>query len=605
MHRFFSPDLKKHYKKRLIKLYGKDRAEDLTLRLLYLLGRYGVGIEESPELEWNEQDAFLITYGDSIINNERNKLATLCLFLNEYVKDAISTIHILPFFPYSSDDGFSVIDYRQVREDLGDWGMIRHMARGVSQQKTDGYDMEEPWIARELVRTDYSIMADLVVNHVSRKSSWFRDFVNGVAPARDYFIEVDPDTDLSHVTRPRSTPLLTEVPTQRGAKHLWTTFSDDQIDLDFSNPDVLFEFLDILLFYISQGVSVIRLDAIAYLWKEIGTSCIHLEETHEVVRLMRDIVDTVAPHVTLITETNVPHKENISYFGDGDEAHMVYQFSLPPLLLHAIQTGNATYLTDWAEHLDDPPEGCHYFNFTASHDGIGVRPLEGLVPDDEFDKLVEGVEERGGYVSYKSNPDGSESPYELNITYFDAFSDPESEAVTDKQIQRYLCSQNIMMSLKGIPAVYIHSLIGTRNDSEAVEREGYKRAINRTQWRFEDLKERLDDADDHMHRVNKAYIGLLNRRKQQKAFHPDGAQHVFDLGKPFFAFQRVAPDVSQSLFVVANVTGQQQTLNLETQNSPLEADESYHDLLSDKKRARDGKLELEPWEVVWLEMERT
>jgi len=120
---------------------------------------------------------------------------------------------------------------------------------------------------------------------------------------------------------------------------------------------------------------IARLDAVAFLWKELGTNCLHLPETHELVKLFRDVCEIVAPRAIILTETNVPHAENVSYFGQGDEAHMVYQFSLPPLLLHAFITGNGQYLTHWASGLEPPPAGCTFFNFTASHDGVGVRPF--------------------------------------------------------------------------------------------------------------------------------------------------------------------------------------------------------------------------------------
>jgi len=279
-------------------------------------------------------------------------LETLRSFMMQRVGKTITGIHILPFFPYTSDDGFSVQNYHEVREDLGGWMHIRRLAR------------------------EYRVMGDVVINHVSAQSNWFRDFKKGIAPARDYFHVTEPSPALDQVTRPRNLPLLTPVKTPMGPVHVWTTFSPDQIDLNFANPDVLFEFLDIILLYISQGVSVLRLDAIAYLWKRVGTNCIHLPETHEVVKLIRNVLDLLAPHVTIITETNVPHAENVSYFGTGDEAHMVYQFSLPPLLLHALLRGNARWLTQWAAGLQPAPDGCAYFNFTSSHDGVGVRPLE-------------------------------------------------------------------------------------------------------------------------------------------------------------------------------------------------------------------------------------
>ncbi|MGB5736517.1 MAG: sugar phosphorylase, partial [Thiohalocapsa sp.] len=447
-------------RQRLGRLYGDEVLARLMHRLDLIVGRYGVGVT-CPDGEfcarWDQRDAVLICYGDmiragGIDADGEPPLETLRRFLNERIGDALSAVHVLPFFPYSSDDGFSVIDYRAVDPELGSWHDIQKLGE------------------------DYRLMLDLVINHVSSQSHWFRAYCNGMAPERHYFIEVEPEADLSAVTRPRSSPLLRSVQTPYGKRWVWCTFSHDQVDVDFTNPDVLFEFLDILLFYVHNGAQIVRLDAIAYLWKEIGTSCVHLPQTHEVVKLLRDVLEMLQPGLVLLTETNVPHAENVSYFGAGDEAHMVYQFSLPPLLLHALSTGNAAYLTHWAANLAPPPAGCTYFNFTASHDGIGVRPLEGLLPQDEFDALVAGVEQRGGLVSRRSNPDGSTTPYELNITYFDAVGVPGDLAAS---VARFLCAQTIAMSLQGVPGIYFNSLLGASNNLAGVEQTGRARTINR------------------------------------------------------------------------------------------------------------------------------
>ncbi len=413
---------------RLERLYGKKSGSQLLERLTLLAGRYAVEDLREPSPKggphWNEQDTLLITYGDMVCAPEEKPLKTLGRFLDQRLKGAISNVHILPFFPYSSDEGFSVIDYLEVDDRLGSWEDVQA-------------------IGKEL-----GLMFDLVLNHTSRQSSWFTNFVNGIAPARDYFIIIDPETDLKAVVRPRTSPLLSPTQTAVGERCVWTTFSTDQIDLNFANPDVLFEFLDILLDYVKRGARIIRLDAIAYLWKRSGTSCLNLPETHEIVKLLRDVLAMLAPQVILLTETNLPHEQNLSYFGEGDEAHMVYQFSLPPLLLHALHTGSGQYLNEWANSLPPIPTGCTYLNFTASHDGIGVRPLEGLVPETEIERLIATVEERGGYVSKRTDgTSGSEKPYEFNITYFDALSD-FGHSITDRHIARFLCSQAIMLGLK-------------------------------------------------------------------------------------------------------------------------------------------------------------
>jgi sucrose phosphorylase len=562
-------------RKRLNHLYGPSEVEHCLERMVALVGRYGMGLEGFSALQrWDETSSVLITYGDMVQREEENPLQVLKRFADQHLSGAINSIHILPFCPYSSDDGFSVIDYRKVDPALGDWDEVQEIGHG------------------------FKLMFDLVLNHVSRKSKWFSDYVSNIAPYRDYFITADPETDLSAVTRPRNLPLLTPVHTRHGDEYLWTTFSDDQIDLNFANPDVLFDFLDILIFYISNGATIIRLDAIAYLWKKPGTNCIHLKQTHEVVKLMRDLLDMVAPEVVLLTETNVPHQENISYFGAGDEAHMVYQFSLPPLLLHGLLNGVSTHLTQWAASLDPLPEECTYLNFTASHDGIGVRPLQGIVPDTELSRLAEHARALGGQVSTKANADGSESPYELNITYFDALGD-DPDHVTDLHIARFLCSQTVAMELCGVPAVYFHSLTATRNHYDGVKETGRARTINRRKWNEEELNAVLADPASATSRVMKEYLRRLKLRSQHRFFHPDAVQTIIDLGAELFVVQRYWND--EQVVCINNFTDQYLELELEGRLPALNEADSCSDMLTGQRYMGRGKvIALEAYQTVWL-----
>ena len=529
-----------HY---LTHLYG-PRAGEVQRRIGQHLANFRTASTASPPANtaghdaptWSEKDQWVICYGDSILDEGTPPLAVLDTFLQRYLGDAISGVHVLPFFPWSSDDGFSVIHYREVNSELGEWAHIQTLA------------------------SHYDLMADLVLNHVSRESLWFVDYLTGSLPGRDYFIEVDPDTDVSQVTRPRSSPLLVPISTRRGTRHVWATFSEDQIDLNFENPDVLLEFVGILLFYLQQGVRIIRLDAVAFLWKRLGTSCIHLPETHTVVRLLRAIVDEIAPGTLLITETNVPHAENISYFGlerlakgAPDEAHMVYQFALPPLLLHTLTRGEATTIQTWLNSLPVLPEQCTYLNFTASHDGIGVRPLEGLLPDHERDALLELMHRFGGFVSMRSNPDGSDTPYEINITWFEAMCGTR-RGPDPWQIARFLCSQAIMLSLQGIPALYIHTLTGTLNDVEGVERSGRLRSINRRRWQLDELALLLESPSTPTHDVFHALHRLLEQRRQEPCFHPNAPQRVIETPPELLAIERGPLRNGRRLLALYNVT---------------------------------------------------
>ncbi len=523
-------DIRRRLHDRFARLYGVDQASRCVDRLVAMVGRYGVGADaaHARTSRWSERDAVLITYGDSLHEADRPPLATLKAFADEYLGASFSAVHVLPFYPYSSDDGFSVIDYRAVNPDLGDWEDV------------------------EALGERFHLMFDLVLNHVSRRSAWFRSYREGDAPYREYFLEADPEADLSAVVRPRSLPLLTRVRRMNGEAWVWTTFSDDQMDLNFANPDVLFEMLDILLGYIARGARIIRLDAVAFLWKRVGTSCLHLPETHEVVKLLREVTGLVAPEVVLITETNVPHAENVSYFGDGDEAHMVYQFSLPPLLLHALQTGDGRRLAGWLRGLSAPPPGCTYFNFTASHDGIGVRPLQGLLPDAELDALVGRVRARGGQVSTRRTGDGRDVPYELNITYYDALADGRDVAL---DVERFLCSQTVSMSLQGVPAIYVQSLFGAHNDEAGFKATGRARSLNRKKWVRGEVDSLLKMPESRERRIFDELRRRLAVRRACAAFHPEAAQEILEAGPGVLAVRRTARD-GACVIALHNLTGQ-------------------------------------------------
>lgn len=526
------------YTTQLARIYGSKLARQVGLRLQKLVERHRGRIPTPVEASLSERDAILITYGDQLHAAGQPPLQTLTEFCEAHLRGALSGIHVLPFYPWSSDDGFSVKDYRAVDPVLGDWNDVERLARS------------------------FRLMFDGVINHASSEGTWFRAFLRNEAPYRDYFLTVDGNPDLSKVVRPRALPLLTEFQTTLGPRRVWTTFSPDQVDLNFANPDVLLEICDILLFYAAHGAQFIRLDAIAYLWKEIGTSCIHLPQTHAVIQLFRVIFDELAPHVRLITETNVPHADNISYFGDGtNEAQLVYNFALPPLVLHTFRTGDASILSQWAAGLEPPSGQTTFFNFLASHDGIGLNPARGILALPDIDALVEQTLAHGGLISYKQNADGSQSPYEMNINYFDALSDPASLEPRAMQIDRFMAAQVIMLCLNGLPGIYFHSLFGSRNWLEGARGSGHNRAINRQKLALEDLESELADHNSLRSQVFARYQELLAMRTGSAAFHPQGRQEILDMGHAVFAVLRSSPNDNERVLCLQNVTALPQSVS--------------------------------------------
>jgi glycosidase len=562
-------------------LYGDGRGTESARKLESLVGSYREKIAKtgrvhvgSGSLPLDQTDAFLITYGDQFRAAGERPLRTLLRFLETIPDGAVSGVHILPFFPYTSDDGFSVVDYRAVDPALGTWADIDRFA------------------------SRYRLMADLVLNHCSVKNLWFTGFLADDPAYRSYFISVPPGADVSTIVRPRALPLLTPFMTARGEELVWTTFSADQVDLNYASPELLLEMADVFLFYLSHGVRVIRLDAIAYLWKELGTAGIHHEKTHAIVRLFRAIIDDAAPGGVLITETNVPHHENISYFGDGtDEAHMVYQFPLPPLVLYAFLKGTARHLRNWAVSLPDLRGQGTFFNFLASHDGIGVQPARGLLPDGALEELVGCVLERGGLVSYKAVP-GGKVPYELNISYRDAIAEPELPV--DLKARKFLTSQAVMLALAGVPGIYIHSLIGSGNWREGVDRTGANRSINREKPDWDELERRLSDPDGLERRIFDGYLRLLRARNQEPAFHPAGAQSFPDGPDEIFAVLRFSPDGQRRVLCLQNTAGV--PVRFPASPQPEAGGRSgFTDIITGKEIAVSGDaITLDPWQTLWL-----
>lgn len=554
---------------KLILLYGSEQGAKAAQRLEEMLETFRA---DHPQLTagkpLSERDVILITYGDSLQEPDRPPLHTLHNFLVHHLRDVLSTVHILPFFPYSSDDGFSVIDYKAVNPALGGWDDVRRLG------------------------SDFKLMFDAVINHISAQSDWFQAFLAGDPTYQDFFITVDPAVDLSDVVRPRSLPLLTPFETSRGREYVWTTFSADQIDLNAANPELLLRLIDILLFYVSQGASLIRLDAIAYLWKLPGTRCIHLPQTHTVIQLFRAVLDQVAPHVLIVSETNVPHAENISYLRD-DEAQMVYQFTLPPLMLHTFATGDATELSKWASGIQPLSPRATYFNFTASHDGIGVRPVEDILSREQVAALIERTKAHGGRVSYKANPDGTQSPYELNINYFDALSNPSAEEPLSLQARRFIASQAIELAFVGVPGIYIHSLLGSRNWVEGIDETGQFRSINREKLRVEAVEQALVEKGSLRQLVFDAYCRLIQIRTREKAFHPTAPQLVLNLHPSVFAVQRLSHDGTEKIVALHNVSNQRLVLD----QLPIES--PFYDLI-EERHIGGPSLELESYQVMWL-----
>jgi glucosylglycerate phosphorylase len=563
--------------KRLNKLYPPTIAELAINDIIDLIFKYKQRIK-SQEYHLSQKDIVLITYGDQVSKNHEASLKTLNDFMDNHLKGVINSIHILPFYPYSSDDGFSVVNYSAVDPHMGSWREIEEISK------------------------NYRLMVDGVINHISQFSDWFRAYLSGDPYFQDFFIDLDPSIDLSKVVRPRASPLLSEFVDDDGKIHnIWTTFSKDQVDLNYKNHRVLKNVLDALFYYIEKGATLIRLDAIAFIWKEIDTQCVHLPQTHELIQLMRDILHEVAPEVIIITETNVPHHENVSYFGSGDdEAQMVYNFALPPLLVHSILHGNTKTLNIWAKTLTLPSDKVCFFNFTASHDGIGLRPVKDILKDDEVDFIVQKVQEHGGLVSFRAEEDGSKTPYELNCSYIDALTHPSEDNAI--RLKRLLVTQATVLAMPGVPGIYFHSLVGSQNYQDGVKHTGVNRTINREKYHIDWLEAELSKQGSLAKSVFDSYKRLISIRINEEAFNPFGKFNFLDLGEKIFAIDNVCAKGVERIIAIHNYSNEEVVCNL-----PKNIKLPLYDILStnygvlpQEESEQKREFKLEPYQIMWL-----
>ena len=518
-------------------LYGAATAATVAGRMSKLMDRWRSQLPfpstTRDRLRLTQRDVLLIAYADQVRKRGEPPLRTLADFCERHLKGVVSGIHLLPFYPWSSDDGFAVKDFTAVEPSFGAWEDVARLG------------------------SDFDLMFDAVFNHVSAQGEWFQRFLADDPRYREFFISVTGNPDLSQVVRPRALPLLTDFITAAGPKKVWTTFSADQVDLNFRNPEVLVAALEALLFYVAKGARFIRLDAIAFLWKEIGTSCLHLPRTHRVIQLLRAVLDEVAPHVLLVTETNVPHLDNVSYFGDGtNEAQLVYNFALPPLVLHTFATGNAEKLTQWARSLALPSDRVTFFNFLASHDGIGLNPARGILSNAEIEALVVRTLAHGGLISYKDMPDGARLPYEMNINYLDALSHPAKGEPAELAARKFLTAHAILLSLQGVPGIYFHSLFGSRGDRTGAESSGIPRRINRRKLEQRELEDELANPASLRARVFDGFRNYLELRRRHAAFGPRGGQQVLAMDPRVFAVRRTSPDGTDRMLCLHNVSNE-------------------------------------------------
>ena len=552
-------------------LHSKIEIDQYSKEITQIIKKFNKKNKKKNKLI-SEKTSIIICYGDSVFDSKQKYLIKgFQNFYQKRLKNYFNTVHFLPFYPSSSDSGFAVKDHYKIDSRIGTWSNISNFAK-----KND-------------------VMADIVINHSSARGLWFRNFLKDKKPGKNYFLTVNTKFNTSKVVRPRDHELLKKINIFKKTEYLWRTFSPDQLDLNFKNPVVLLRFIKIMINLVNHGVTIFRLDAIAYLWKESGTKCINLKQTHEIIKLFRLICSLLNVKTILVTETNLPEKENLSYFGKKDEANWIYNFSLSPLLIHAFLFENSSYLSRWSKQLPSTKLGNNYLNFIASHDGIGMRPAEGILNKKSTRDLLIRLKKNGSKFSYRKIKGKSKKVYEANITVFNALKKSNIDKEGKFYFERYISAHAIMISFEGVPAVYFNSLFGTSNDEAKYIITGNNRDINRYRWNQKHILNQLKNSKSKQSIFYKSLTNLLSIRTKQKAFHPNASRTTLNMGSKIFCFQRKSIDKKQSIICLTNLSSKAQYLTL---NKKLR---SWKNLINQKLYILPNKrLKLEPFQTVWL-----
>ncbi len=568
-------------RKLLETIYSSNTSEEINFisnQLLQILDDFSEksSFEEISDKErWDESYSVLITYADSVYKHGESTLITLRELLSKHFGSLSKVLHILPFLKSTSDGGFAVSSYDCLEEKFGNWTDLK----SISQK--------------------HILMADLVLNHISSSHPWVQQFINSEEPGISNVFSPDHNLDWAKVVRPRSSSLFSKVNTEDGPKQVWTTFGPDQIDLNWHNPKMTIYFLSLIITYLSHGVKWFRLDAVGFIWKESGTTCLHLPKAHSIVKTLRILLNNLISDGLLITETNVPQRENLSYLVPEDEAHMAYNFPLPPILLEAIITSKADILNSWIFNWPKLPVNTTLFNFTASHDGVGLRALEGLMNEKRIKDLLINCEKRGGLVSHRRLSNGDDKPYELNISWWSAMEDSGIDS-NRYQYERFLFTQLLVLALKGVPAFYLPALMASENDIKSFSLTGQRRDLNREKFDYESLTSILDNPESNANK-NLAYLkNAMNIRSNLKQFHPDSQMECLSYGRCDIVVIKRGKG-RESVYTIHNITENKINYQLYDQDLPEINinDLSMRDLLTSNKYNWKN-ISLDPFQVIWL-----
>ena len=429
-----------------------------------------------------ENKVMLITYSDSMGNNLRD----LKYVLDRYFSKAIGGIHILPFFPSSGDRGFAPMDYHKVDSNFGDWNDVEKLAE------------------------NYYLMFDYMINHISAKSEYYKDFLkNKDASAykdlfiryKDFWANGEPtqeEVDVIYKRKPKA-PYADANFADGTTEKVWCTFDEEQIDINCKSETAKKFIRDNLTCLCKHGAALIRLDAFAYATKKAGTSCFFIEP--DVWKLLNECDDILKPYqVELLPEI---HEHYTMQKKIEEKDYYVYDFALPMLLINALYYGNTQYLKHWLEI-------CPRKQFTTldTHDGIGIVDVKDLLPGEEIERTKEDIFKYGANVKkiYNTAAYNNLDIYQVNCSYYSALGDDDDA---------YLLARAAQFFAPGIPQVYYVGLLAGKNDLKLLEETKVGRNINRHYYTLDEIEQTVKRP------VVKILLGLMEFRNSHPAFSGD------------------------------------------------------------------------------------
>lgn len=395
----------------------------------------------------------LITYVDRLSNGDLRQLHQL---LDEEFDGLFGGVHLLPFFnPIDGEDaGFDPIDHTEVDKRVGSWDDVANIGK------------------------KYDVMADLIVNHISAQSPVFQDVLEKGSDSEYFELIMTKEkvfgknasqADINKIYRPRPTPCFTPMVCQTGETiNVWTTFTDNQIDIDVTGKHGQIYLNSILDTFEQNNIKFIRLDAAGYAIKKAGTNCFMLDETFDFINALS--AQANQRDMSCLVEIHSYYKTQIEI---AKRCEAVYDFALPPLVLHTLFNNDAHALYNW---LSIAPRNC--VTVLDTHDGIGIVDVgpegdkPGLLTPEQIDTLVETIHSNSNGQSRLATGAAASNVdlYQVNCTYFDALNGNE---------QDYLLARAIQFFAPGIPQVYYSGVLGLKNDMTLLANTQVGRDINR------------------------------------------------------------------------------------------------------------------------------